>query len=192
MTAIPLIQPSSSRSLMTPQLQPRTDAQQAPEDRSTGPEVVTGSPRSQGDLELSKQYGLALAKTLNGHEREITVSPIAAHSTFGEWWAQLRHAFQAPDITQWMNDHGVDPDSVEINPGSGKIMFCLKHALDPRGIKRTVGQDDAQWAAASRHLMAAGRIIAAGALFSTFKPAQAKTRDIAPLRLISHFYRVQQ
>jgi hypothetical protein len=189
MTATPLIQPSS-RSLMTPQLQPRTNAQQAPEERSAKPEIVTGGPRSQGDLELSKQYGLALAKTLNGYEGNISVSPIAAHSVFGEWWAQLRRAFQAPDITQWMNDHGVDPDSVEINPGSGKIMFCLKHALDPHRIKRTVGQDDAQWAAASRHLMAAGRIIAAGSFFSTFKPAQAKTRNIAPLRLISHFYRV--
>ncbi|WP_135308239.1 hypothetical protein [Pseudomonas nabeulensis] len=131
-----------------------------------------------------------MAKTLNGHEGDISVSPIAAHSTFGEWWAQLRHAFQAPDITQWMNDRGIDPDSVEINPGSGKIIFRLKHALDPRRIQRTVGQDDVQWAAASRHLMAAGRIIAAGSFFSTFKPAQAKNRDIAPLKLISHFYRV--
>lgn len=151
--------------------------------------VTTESSRRQGDLALSRQYGLALAKSLGGSERDINVSPIAADSTFGLWWAQLRRAFQAPDVTQWLNDKGVDPDSVEINPGSGTVTFRLKRGLDPRQVKHTLGQDDARWAAVSRHLLAAGRVIAAGSYFATFKPPQAKTRDIAPLTLVSHFYR---
>ena len=156
---------------------------------TSGPQVEPDSSRSHGDLELSQQYAVALAKTLAGHDHDTQVSPIAAHSTFGQWWAQLRRAFQAPDVTQWMNDRGVDPDSVQINPGTGKVTYRLKRLLDPRQVTHTVGQDDPQWAAVSRQLMAAGRIIASGSYFATFKPPQAKTRDIAPLALISHFYR---
>lgn len=134
-----------------------------------------GNTRSQGDLELSKHYGITLAKSLDDHAIDGQVSPIPANSTFGQWWAQLRRAFQAPDITQWMNDRGIDPDSVEINPGTGQVMFMLKRLLDPRQVKHIVGQEDAQWAAASRHLMMAARVIAAGSYFATFKPPQAKT-----------------
>lgn len=148
-----------------------------------------GNTRSQGDLELSKHYGITLAKSLDDHALDGQVSPIPANSTFGQWWAQLRRAFQAPDITQWMNERGIDPDSVEINPGTGQVMFRLKRLLDPRQVIHTVGQDDAQWAAASRHLMMAARVIAAGSYFATFKPPQAKTSNIAPMALIGHFYR---
>lgn len=140
-----------------------------------------GNTRSQGDLELSKHYGITLAKSLDDHVMDGQVSPIPANSTFGQWWAQLRRAFQAPDITQWMNDRGIDPDSVEINPGTGQVMFRLKRLLDPLQVKHTVGQEDAQWAAA--------RVIAAGSYFATFKPPQAKTSNIAPMALIGHFYR---
>lgn len=173
------------------QLQHRPLMEAAPS--SSGPQAeptaTEENARSRADLALSKQYGLALAKSLTEHDQDSRVSPVAADSTFGQWWAQLRRAFQAPDIAQWMSDHGVDPDSVQINPGTGKVVFQLKRILDPRRVQHTVGQDDAQWAAVSQRLMAAARVIAAGSDLVTFKPPQAKTRNIVPMALISHFYR---
>ncbi|SFB44447.1 hypothetical protein [Pseudomonas sp. NFPP24] len=168
---------------------PPITVQHAPRLESAASQAVAESSRTEGDLELSRQYGRALASAPSGYNSDMPVSPIAPHSTFGQWWAQLRHAFQAPDFAQWMNSKDIDPDSVELNPGTGKIFYKLKRHSDPRQIKRSLGKDDAEWAAIGKPLMIAARVIASGAYFLTFKPPQAKTSNIAPLGLIRDFYK---
>ncbi|MGU3305634.1 hypothetical protein ACLBW8_05120 [Pseudomonas sp. M5A4_2d] len=145
-----------------------------------------------GDLALSRAYGAVLATTRGSiDDRNLSVSPIASSSTFGQWWAQLGRAFQAPDVVRWMSDRGIDPATVNINPGSGKITFSLKHDLKaPREVK-SAGQDDAQWAAVSGPLLAAGRVIASDLKFSTFKPPQSASSNSAPLWLVGTFYKEQ-
>lgn len=146
--------------------------------------------RTSGDHELAAYYRLALRQSTGGYDdKKINVQPIPAHSTFGQWWTQLGRAFKSPDVQQWLKEVGVMPDSIKINPHSGRITYTLYRHLDPRQTVRTVGQDDPRWAAVSAPIMAAGRVIAGDYQFSTFAPALSEDSSSAPLWLVQRFYR---
>ena len=183
---------TSTGNQSTVYISPAVTLPQVSRSKREATELAPENTRSSGDLALSKTYGAALATT-NGNidDRRISVSPIPSSSTFGQWWSQLGRAFQSPDVIQWLNAKGIDPDSVKINPGSGAVTFSLKQDLRvPREVK-SLGQDDAHWAAVSGPIMAAGRIVAAGTIFSTFAPPLTEQSSRAPLWLIGAFYKEQ-
>ena len=121
------------------------------------------------------------------HESDPKLYPIPATSTFGQWWSQLGQAFQSPDVQQWMQDRDIQPESIKINPASGKISFTLKTA--PGQIVHTVGLDDPGWAAVSGPILSASRVIVPGNAAITFSPPLSVTANSAPFNLMKLFYK---
>lgn len=116
-----------------------------------------------------------------------TLLPIPANSTFEQWWNQLGQAFQSPDVQQWIQDRGINPSSISINPTSGQIQFTIK--TEPGQRVHTVGLDDQGWAAVSGPILDAGRIIVANGTATTFSPPLSGTANNAPLALMMHFFK---
>jgi len=145
--------------------------------------------RTEGDSELAALYRIALAKTAgpSAPQSDLKIDSIPASSTFGQWWRQLARAFQSPDVQQWMQERGIKPDSIKINPASGQIAFSLKK--DPVQEVHTLGLDDPGWAAVSGPILNAGRIIVSGYAFTTFAPPLSTTANSAPFTLVQRFYK---
>ena len=63
------------------------------------PAASSDTSRAAGDRELVALYAQALQRTTGvpSHDREIMIDNIPAHSTFGQWWAQLGRAMQSQD-----------------------------------------------------------------------------------------------
>ena len=112
---------------------------------------------------------------------------IPANSTFGQWWNQLRQAFQSPDVQQWMQDRGMNPNSIKIDPTSGQIKFTVNAGPGQR--IHTVGLDDPGWAAVSGPILNAARVIVADGTFTTFSPPLSASANSVPFKLMDHFYR---
>lgn len=120
-------------------------------------------------------------------QTDPTRAPIPANSTFGQWWKQLGQAFQSPDVQQWMQDKGIRPDSITLNPASGQIAFTVKS--EPGQLIHKVGLDDPGWAAVSGPVLEAARIIVADDTAITFAPPLSATANSAPFNLMKHFYK---
>ena len=120
-------------------------------------------------------------------QADPTLVPIPANSTFGQWWGQLGQAFQSPDVQQWMEDRGIKPSSIKINPASGQIEFTVK--TEPGQRVHTVGLDDPGWAAVSGPILEAARVIVADGTSTAFAPPLSATSDSAPFNLMKHFYK---
>ena len=85
---------------------------QVPDSRDAPPRLTAepGAPiqpaiegtRAHGDRELAAQYGAALRGITGVAARDADqkIWPIPAHSTFGQWWAQLANALRSPDVAQ--------------------------------------------------------------------------------------------
>lgn len=116
-----------------------------------------------------------------------TLLPVPANSTFEQWWNQLGQAFQSPDVRQWIQDRGINPSSISLNPTSGQIQFTIK--TEPGQRVHTVGLDDPGWAAVSGPILDAGRIIVANGAATTFSPPLSATANNAPLALMKHFFK---
>ncbi len=147
--------------------------------------------RAHGDRELAAQYGAALrgATGVTARDADQKIWPIPAHSTFGQWWAQLANALRSPDVAQWIHDKGINSHSISLNPASGRIHFTLKRYLDPAQTLHTLGLDDRDWGAISGPVLQAARVIAAGQADATFTLPGATNEHIAPLALVGNFYK---
>ncbi len=178
----PWPQPSVPSALPTPQ--PLPSQKHEP---STPPETA-GSPRAQGDRELAMAYSETLLMGAN-RDDNIPFSAIPPDSTFGQWWGQLRDAFQSPEVLQWVRDKGIDIDSIMLDPESGQLSYRLQLGLDPARTLHTSGQDDSQWAAISGPILQAARAIGLGASFAP--PAIALDRPV-PWSVVGRFYREPQ
>ena len=121
------------------------------------------------------------------HQSASALVPIPANSTFGQWWSQLGQAFQSPDVQQWIQDRGINPNSITLSPASGQIAFTVK--TEPGQRVHTVGLDDPGWAAVSGPLLDAGRIIVADGTNPTFSPPLSATANSAPFNLMKQFYK---
>lgn len=172
----PWPQPSVPSALPTPQ--PLPSQKHEP---STPPETA-GSPRAQGDRELAMAY----SERLSGN---IDINDIPPDSTFGQWWGQLRDAFQSPEVRQWIQDKGIDIASIMLDPESGQLSYRLQLGLDPERTLHTSGQDDSQWAAISGPILQAARAIGLGAPFAP--PAGGADRPV-PWSVVGRFYREPQ
>ena len=137
------------------------------------------------------EYHRALLQAAN-RERNVRISNIPPHSTFGQWWIQLQSAFQSPEVLQWIRDKGIDPATIRLNPTSGQITFTFKRTLDPEQKPHSVGQDDARWAAISGPVLEAARVIAAGHTDTTFAPPTGVSIDPVPWWVIGRFYQERQ
>lgn len=146
------------------------------------------SSRAEADQALAMAYHTALLRGAN-REKNIKISPIAPHSTFGQWWGQLKHAFQSPEILQWIREKGINTESIELNPQSGQISFTLKRHLDPEQKPHTLGQDDRHWAAISGPILQAGQVIAAGDAGTAFTPPATFLDEPVPSWLVGRFYK---
>ncbi len=135
------------------------------------------------------EYRAALLRAADG-ARDIKLS-IAPDSTFGQWWAHLRSAFQSPEVRQWIQDKGINPQSIKLNPQTGQISYTQKHALDPKHTLHTVGQDDKDWAAISGPILEAARVICAGRADTTFTPPATALDEPVPWALVGQFYNEQ-
>ncbi|WP_256732850.1 glycosyltransferase [Pseudomonas sp. P7548] len=121
------------------------------------------------------------------HQSASTLLPIPAGSVFGQWWSQLGQAFESPDVQQWIQDKGINPDSIKINPASGQIAFTVKAE---RGQPiHTLGLDDPGWAAVSGPILNAGRVIAPGGPSPAFSPPLSARSNTAPFKVMTHFYK---
>ncbi|PRA27970.1 hypothetical protein CQZ99_12255 [Pseudomonas poae] len=139
-----------------------------------------------GDQELALEYRAALqSHSTHGGDGKITVTPA---STFGQWWQQLRNAFQSPEIREWIKEKGINPQSITLNAVSGQISFTLMRHLDPKQVLHTVGQNDTAWAAISEPILQAGKVIAAGHGNTAFAPPTTLLDEPVPWRLIGQFY----
>lgn len=121
------------------------------------------------------------------HLAATTRVPIAADSAFAKCWRQLGQSFESPDVKQWMQDRGIKPDSITINPTSGQIKFTLKS--EPGQVVHTLGLEDPGWAAISDPILDAGRIIVPDGSSTTFSPPLSATVDSAPFDLMKRFYK---
>lgn len=153
------------------------------------PPALAEAPRTRGDRELAMEYRAALLRAADG-ARDIKLS-IAPDSTFGQWWAHLRSAFQSPEVRQWIQDKGINPQSIKLNPQTGQISYTQKHALDPKHTLHTVGQDDKDWAAISGPILEAARVICAGRADTTFTPPATALDEPVAWALVGQFYNEQ-
>lgn len=118
-------------------------------------------------------------------QADPTLLPSPANSTFEQWWNQLGQAFQSPDVQQWIQDRGIKPSSISIDPTLGQIQFTIK--TEPGQRVHTVGLDDPGWAAVSGPILDAGRIIVANGTSTTLSPPLSATANNPPVALIKHF-----
>ncbi|USV98403.1 hypothetical protein KUA23_14990 [Pseudomonas pergaminensis] len=152
---------------------------------------VIESSRAEGDRALATEYRAALLTAARG-TADVKISDIPPHSTFGQWWAQLRDAFQSPEVRQWIRDKGISLTSIRLNPVSGQLSFTLKRDLDPKQVRHTVGQEDSRWAAISEPILQAGRVITAGRPETTFEPPATLIDEPVSLSIVGRFYNEPQ
>ncbi len=175
-------QPLPMSPLHIPQPQPR----QKRDLSATGEtEETRSTSRAEGDHELGAMYHAQLSPPSGDRETNRELWPIPPHSTFGQWWEQLRSAFQSADVAQWLRDKGIDTSSITLDPRSGEISFTLTRRLDPQQKRHTVGQDDSHWAAISGPVLHAARVINPHA---PFKPPANSLNNPVPAWLIGRFY----
>ncbi len=136
------------------------------------------------------EYHSALLLAANG-EKNVTINTIAPDATFGQWWAQLKDAFHSPEARQWIEEKGINTSSIKLNPQSGQISFKRQRHLDPEQKLHTVGQDDWQWAALSRPILQAARVISAEHPDTTFTPPATDLDQPVPYWLVGRFYKEQ-
>ncbi|MGY2402679.1 hypothetical protein [Pseudomonas sp. SDO5271_S396] len=145
--------------------------------------------REESDSELAALYRHTLAKTTGhtSHDFNLSLYPVPAGSTFGQWWNHLALAFQSPDVVQWMENRGIKRNSITLNPTSGQISFSLK--ADPGNVIHTLRGDDPEWSAVNGPILEAGRVIVSGHSFATFSPPSLTTARSAPFGLVNRFYK---
>ncbi|WP_338492404.1 hypothetical protein [Pseudomonas trivialis] len=101
------------------------------------------------------------------------------HSTFGQWWGQLRDAFQSTDVRQWLEEKGINPASITLDPRTGEVSFMAKGKL------HTVGQDDAHWRAISGPIIEAARVLSVG---TAFTPPATELDEPVPGWIVGRFH----
>ncbi|WP_338509477.1 hypothetical protein VRB78_12740 [Pseudomonas trivialis] len=101
------------------------------------------------------------------------------HSTFGQWWGQLRDAFQSTDVRQWLEEKGINPASITLDPRTGEVSFMAKGKL------HTVGQDDAHWRAISGPIIEAARVLSVGTVFT---PPATELDEPVPGWIVGRFH----
>jgi hypothetical protein len=147
-----------------------------------------GTPRAEGDRELAMAYRGALLGSGQGMKNN-RLGDIPNNSTFGQWWAQLRSAFQTPDVREWLAKNGVNRSSITIDPQAGTISFTRLRNLDPKQVKHTVGQDDSHWAAISGPIFHSAKVIDAG---TSFAPPSQDVGEPVPWWIVGRFYQEPQ
>lgn len=148
----------------------------------------TAVSRIEGDREIAINYGSALLGVAN-QQTNVKVYPVPSHSTFGQWWTQLRNAFQLAEVRRWIEDTGINAQSIKLNAQSGQLSFTLKHHLDPKQVLLTVGLDDSRWAAISGPILEAGRVIAGGNADTVFAPPTSIINEPVPYEIVGLFYK---
>ncbi|MEB0106556.1 hypothetical protein [Pseudomonas sp. MH9.3] len=137
-----------------------------------------GTSRADGDRELAMQYRNALLVAAQSSTTP-TINHVPPHSTFGQWWGQLRDAFQSTDVRQWIQDHGINRSSITLDPQTGEIAFMVK------GKPHKAGQDDAHWRAVSGPIIEAARLLEVG---TAFKPPVTQVDEPVPWWIVGRFY----
>ncbi|MGR3885580.1 hypothetical protein [Pseudomonas sp. 1152_12] len=148
----------------------------------------TAVSRIEGDREIAINYSSALLGVAD-QQTNVKVYPVPSHSTFGQWWTQLRNAFQLAEVRQWIEDTGINAQSIRLNAQSGQLSYTLKRHLDPKQIIHTVGLDDSRWAAVSGPILEAGRVIAAGNANTVFAPPTSIIEEPVPYEIVGLFYK---
>ncbi len=165
--------PTSTPSLSQPLSKPWHNTQAPPE---------TSISRANGDRELAMRYRTALLVAAQSSTMP-TINYVPPHSTFGQWWGQLRDAFQSTDVRQWIKDNRINPATITLDPQKGEISFMVKGKL------HTVGQDDAHWRAISRPIIDATRVLDVG---TAFKPPVTQVDQPVPWWIVGRFYQEAQ
>ncbi|WP_256349599.1 hypothetical protein [Pseudomonas sp. D8002] len=161
----------------------------APENAAPGsPGTRIPSPRADADGELAGQVASALRQVKgDGHDDAIMVENIPPNSTFGQWWSQLGRAMESPQVRDWMRENGINPNSVMIDPNTGKITYQRR----PSAAAQPNGPDDKGWAQVGAQVRDAARVIGDGNPIP-FKPPLSQNSNSAPLWLVSQFYKEQE
>lgn len=102
--------PTSTPSLSQPLSKPWHNTQAPPE---------TSISRANGDRELAMRYRTALLVAAQSSTMP-TINYVPPHSTFGQWWGQLRDAFQSTDVRQWIKDNRINPATITLDPQKAK------------------------------------------------------------------------
>lgn len=149
----------------------------APENAAPGsPGTRIPSPRADADGELAGQVASALRQVKgDGHDDAIMVENIPPNSTFGQWWSQLGRAMESPQVRDWMRENGINPNSVMIDPNTGKITYQRR----PSAAAQPNGPDDKGWAQVGAQVRDAARVIGDGNPIP-FKPPLSQNSNSAP------------
>ncbi|KRP56446.1 hypothetical protein [Pseudomonas trivialis] len=144
--------------------------------------VKPGTSRTDGDRLLALQYRNALLEAAQTSSTP-TIHHVPPHSTFGQWWGQLRDAFQSTDMRQWIQDRGINRTSITLDPQTGEIAFMVK------GKQHKAGQDDAHWRAVSGPVLEVARLLGIG---TAFAPPATLADEPVPWWIVGRFYQEPQ
>ncbi|MGC6369908.1 hypothetical protein [Pseudomonas sp. K2I15] len=180
--------PVNSDPMMASASQPLVSVQSVPQ----GILPASDNPRTQGDRELAPLVGKALLQ-IKGDPRTdeaLMVHNIPPNSTFGQWWSQLGRSMQSQPVVDWMRSVGINPDTVNIAPNSGRIAYQL-FPYAPVTPGEADPLDDQGWSQVAGPVQEAARVVGGGS-GNTFKPPLSENSSSAPLWLVNHFYREQE
>jgi hypothetical protein len=151
------------------------------------PAVSSDASRAAGDRELVALYAQALRRTTGvpSHDREIMIDNIPAHSTFGQWWAQLGRAMQSQDVNDWLLSVGVNKRALLISPERGEITDNVQRFRASGPLLRA---NDQAWSQLSGPIIEAGKVVNGRGGTSLFKPPLSENSTSAPLDVVTHFY----
>lgn len=143
--------------------------------------------REAGDSALAVLFGQALLNRVYGSNIEVMVEGIPAHSTFGQWWAQLGKSMESKGVKAWLLSKNADMNTVTINPRSGEVSFQLKGTAVGNRAMQTYDQSDASWSSASKFVWVAANVVGSNSRYF-FEPPLCAGSSTAPLWLIRQFY----
>lgn len=160
--------------------------------QTTTPPTHALSSSDAPDSQLAAAYRTALLKTTGNavHDAQVDVVGLPPSALFSQCWSLLGRAIQGSKFSQWMTRAGVEPDSMVITPGKGRVSFRLKG--DPKQVVHTLGRHNPEFAAASSEVMAIAKIITAGNPDASLKPPLSPRSNRAPLEVVRHFQREPQ
>ena len=160
--------------------------------QTTTPPTHALSSSDTPDSQLAAAYRTTLLKTTGNtvHDAQVDVVGLPPSALFSQCWSLLGRAIQGSKFSQWMTRAGVEPDSMVITPGKGRVSFRLKG--DPKQVVHTLGRHNPEFAAASSEVMAIAKIITAGNPDASLKPPLSPRSNRAPLEVVRHFQREPQ
>lgn len=142
------------------------------------------SAQAKADRLLVAQYAGELRKGPWGDEAlyERRMSEIPNGSTFGQWWALYREAFNTPQFLNWVKETGVDPSTLKIYPFQNAVSGTF-HGIQ----KRENFDSNGEWAKVLRPIQEAAVAFASTVNSSVPSPVDY-VDNAAPLELVAAYY----